>query len=187
MSNCVHISNGRRQISVLSLLCGLQYVFFNFISKLPTGRTKLSFFSSLWYCSFWKAISYLFLLALMSPTDMEKETDYRLWPPTLHAAALWLLVQLVRRGSHDAAGAVAGACGVAVRTGSRHCCIGVRQQRPGCNAEWNSLATSRRDTASLERSNCTTATSVLVLPSLAVGNTEYPPLPLISSSEQFSA
>lgn len=31
--------------------------------------------------------------------------------------------------------AVAGACGVAVRTGSRHCCVGFRQQRSGCNAE----------------------------------------------------
>ncbi len=54
--------------------------------------------------------------------------------PTLHAAALCLLVKMVRRGSYNAA-AVAGACGVAVRTGSRHCCVGFRQQRSGCNAE----------------------------------------------------
>lgn len=54
--------------------------------------------------------------------------------PTLHAAALRLLVKMVRRGSNNVA-AVAGACGVAVRTGSRHCCVGFRQQRSGCNAE----------------------------------------------------
>ena len=54
--------------------------------------------------------------------------------PTLHAAALRLLLKMVRRGSNNVA-AVAGACGVAVRTGSRHCCVEFRQQRSGCNAE----------------------------------------------------
>lgn len=51
--------------------------------------------------------------------------------PTLHAAGLALVLE--RRGAQDAA-AVAWACGVAVGTGSRHCC-GFRQQRSGCNAE----------------------------------------------------
>lgn len=44
--------------------------------------------------------------------------------PTLHAAALCLLVKMMRRGS-DNVTAVAGACRVAVRTGSRHCCVGI--------------------------------------------------------------
>lgn len=49
----------------------------------------------------------------------------RPWPPTLHAAALCLLVEMVQRGSYNVA-VVAGACGAAVRTGSRHCCVGFR-------------------------------------------------------------
>lgn len=49
--------------------------------------------------------------------------------------------------------------------------LGFRQQRSGCNAEWNfALSASRRDTAPLERSSCTRATSVPLLPSNPVGN-----------------
>lgn len=54
-----------------------------------------------------------------------KQVEKWLRSPTLHAAALSLLVKMVRRGSSEAAGtALAGARRVAVRTGSRHCCVG---------------------------------------------------------------
>lgn len=54
-----------------------------------------------------------------------KQAEKWLRSPTLHAAALSLLVKMVRRGSSDAAAtALAGARRVAVRTGSRHCCVG---------------------------------------------------------------
>lgn len=54
-----------------------------------------------------------------------KQAEKWLRSPTLHAAALSLLVKMVRRGSSEAAAtALAGARRVAVRTGSRHCCVG---------------------------------------------------------------
>lgn len=78
---------------------------------------------------------------------------------TLHAAALCLLVQTMRRGSDDAA----GACGVAVRTVSRHCYVPAAAR--GCNAD----GTLRH----LNAAACATATSTPLLPSLSVGNLTF--------------
>lgn len=140
-----------------------------FILKVLTGNVELFCLSWLWVCWFWEATLYLFLLTRVFSWNRKlwNKGHCRLPCMLLLCVCWWkwcdvdptmllLLLELVE---------LLSGLGVAIVV------LGFRQQRSGCNAEWNfALSASRRDTAPLERSSCTRDTSVPLLPSNPVGN-----------------
>lgn len=136
-----------------------------------TGKFELLWSPWQWFFWLWEATSYLFLLTPVSSVEIEKYE--------MKAVVAYLACCCSVSAGENGATWILQCCCCCWSLWS--CCqdwespllcwIPAAALRLQCR-EWNfALSASSRDTAPLERSSCTTATSVPLLPSGPVGNT----------------